>query len=155
MSEKGEGSKFTITLPITLAIIQALIAETCGKTYAIPLNSVQESLMIGHGDIETVEKREVIQHRNRTLPLLRLEEIFDLDVPEKKSDELYVVIVAIAQHRLGIVVDNLVGQQDIVIKSMGDLFSDIVGIAGAADLGNNRTVLVIDVASIIEEMAGV
>lgn len=153
-SEKGKGTKICITLPITLAIIQALIVETSSKIYAIPLNSVQESLLVGADEIETVEKREVIHHRNSTLPLVRLEEIFNLPKSEKKSEQIYVVMIAIAQHRFGIVVDNLQGQQDIVIKSIGEVFNGIKGIAGATDLGNNQTVLVLDVASIVEEISG-
>ncbi len=154
-SEKGKGTKNKITLPITLAIIQALIVETASKTYAIPLNSIQESLLVNRGDIETVEKKEVIQNRNATLPLVRLEEIFDLEKKEESGEELYVVVVAIAQIRFGIVVDRLIGEQDIVIKPIGDIFSGVRGVAGATDLGNNKTVLVLDVASLVEEMTGV
>ena len=155
-SEKGNGTMNRITLPITLAIIQALIVETASKTYAIPLNSIQESLLVNKKEIETVEKKEVIQNRNSTLPLVRLEEIFDLPSSEEESrDDLYVVVAAIAQHRFGMVVDKLVGEQDIVIKPIGDVFSNVKGIAGATDLGNNKTVLVLDVASIVEEMTGV
>ncbi|MDH3972797.1 MAG: chemotaxis protein CheA [Deltaproteobacteria bacterium] len=155
-SEKGHGTLNRITLPITLAIIQALIVETASRTYAIPLNSIQESLLVNKKEIETVEKKEVIQNRNATLPLVRLEEIFDLPAREKKkANDLYVVVAAIAQHRFGMVVDKLVGEQDIVIKPIGDVFSGIKGIAGATDLGNNKTVLVLDVASIVEELTGV
>lgn len=153
-SEKGQGTLNKITLPITLAIIQALIVETASKTYAIPLNSVQESLLVKRSEIETVEKREVIQNRNATLPLARLEDIFDLPKEEESADELYVVVAAIAQHRFGMIVDRLVGEQDIVIKPIGSVFSGVKGIAGATDLGNNKTVLVLDVASIVEEMTG-
>ena len=153
-SEKGQGTMNKITLPITLAIIQALIVETASKTYAIPLNSVQENLLVKRSEIETVEKREVIQNRNATLPLIRLEDIFDLPKGDKSREELYVVVAAIAQHRFGMVVDKLVGEQDIVIKPIGDVFNDVKGVAGATDLGNNKTVLVLDVASIVEEMTG-
>jgi two-component system chemotaxis sensor kinase CheA len=153
-SEKGRGTSNRITLPITLAIIQALIVETASRTYAIPLNSIQESLIVSRDEIETVEKKEVIQNRNATLPLVRLEEIFDLPVKESSGNDLYVVVAAIAQHRFGMVVDKLIGEQDIVIKPIGDIFSSVKGIAGATDLGNNKTVLVLDVASIVEEMTG-
>jgi two-component system chemotaxis sensor kinase CheA len=153
-SEKGQGTMNKITLPITLAIIQALIVETASKTYAIPLNSVQESLLVKRSEIETVEKKEVIQNRNATLPLVRLQDIFDLSKGDESGKELYVVVAAIAQHRFGMVVDKLIGEQDIVIKPIGDVFSGVKGIAGATDLGNNKTVLVLDVASIVEEMTG-
>ena len=153
-SEKGQGTKNKITLPITLAIIQALIVETASKTYAIPLNSVQESLLVNRSEIETVEKKQVIQNRNATLPLVSLQEIFDLPKEDDSAKDLYVVVAAIAQHRFGMVVDRLVGEQDIVIKPIGDVFRGVKGIAGATDLGNNKTVLVLDVASIVEEMTG-
>jgi len=153
-SEKGKGTKNKITLPITLAIIQALIVETASKTYAIPLNSVQESLLVKRSEIETVEKKQVIQNRNATLPLVSLQDIFDLPKGEESTKELYVVVAAIAQHRFGMVVDRLVGEQDIVIKPIGDVFRGVKGVAGATDLGNNKTVLVLDVASIVEEMTG-
>ena len=154
-SEKGKGTLNKITLPITLAIIQALLVETASKTYAIPLNSIQESLLVSREDIETVEKKEVIQNRNLTLPLVRLEDIFDLPKESIESEhDLYVVVAAIAQHRFGIVVDRLIGEQDIVIKPIGDVFNGVKGVAGATDLGNNKTVLVLDVASIVEEMTG-
>lgn len=155
-SEKGRGTLNRITLPITLAIIQALIVETASNTYAIPLNSIQESLLVNKKEIETVEKKEVIQNRNSTLPLVRLEEIFDLPpAGNESSNDLYVVVAAIAQHRFGMVVDKLVGEQDIVIKPIGDVFRGVRGVAGATDLGNNKTVLVLDVASIVEELTGV
>lgn len=153
-SEKGKGTKNKITLPITLAIIQALIVETASKTYAIPLNSVQESLLVKKSEIETVEKKQVIQNRNATLPLVSLQDIFDLPKEDETGKDLYVVVAAIAQHRFGMVVDRLVGEQDIVIKPIGDVFRGVKGIAGATDLGNNKTVLVLDVASIVEEMTG-
>jgi two-component system chemotaxis sensor kinase CheA len=153
-SEKGKGSKITVSLPITLAILQAVIVETSSRIYAIPLHSVQESLLIKADDVETVEKREVLEYRSITLPLVRLEDVFGLSKSDATSEELYVVVVAIAQHKFGIVVDGVIGEQDIVIKSIGEIFSKIKGVAGATDLGNNETVLVLDVASIIEEISG-
>ena len=154
----GVGTKMIITLPMTLAIIQALVVATCGRTYAIPLNQVQENLMIAPGDIRTVERREVIQLRERTLPLARLERIFRLKPPDgwrpgggRADGSLYVVVVGMGERSLGIVVDELLGQQDVVIKSVGELLRGVRGIAGAADLGNQQTVLVLDVGSLIEE----
>ncbi len=153
-SEKGKGSKITISLPITLAILQAVIVETSSRIYAIPLHTVQESLLIAADDVETVEKREVLKYRSITLPLVRLEDVFGLSRSDANSKELYVVVIAIAQHKFGIVVDAVIGEQDIVIKSIGEIFSNIKGVAGATDLGNNEIILVLDVASIIEEISG-
>lgn len=183
-SRPGEGSKFTITLPITLAIIQALIVEAASETFAIPLNSVQQGLMIQPEDIQTIEGREVIELRGKTLPLLRLERIFELKgrpkfavpgngggrrpvedeglAPAAKPAEpenleqtagIYVVKVGIAERGIGIIVDKLWGRQDIVIKSVGELLKSIRGIAGATELGNQRTILVLDVLDLMEEAA--
>ncbi len=150
-STPGVGSRFIITLPITLAIIKALIIQSCARTYALPITSVMESLMIRQHDIMTVEKQEVIQLRESTLPLLRLSGYFGLQQAGGTPDEFYVVVVGVAEKRLGIIVDDLLGQQDIVIKAMGETFKGIRGISGAADLGDQRTILVLDVGGIINE----
>ena len=148
----GEGTKVIVTLPITLAIIQALIVEAGGETFAIPLNSVSSGLAISPKEIKTIEGREVIEQRERTLPLLRLDKFFGLNGRgETEPEELYVVTVAIAERRLGLVVDKLLGRQDIVIKSIGEVLSGIKGIAGATELGDQRTILVLDVVGMIEE----
>jgi len=156
-STRGHGTQWTITLPITLAIIQAIIVKVAGRTFAVPLNSVVESLMVEPSEIQTVEGREVVTLRNHTLRLARVSDIFRLDREEKPKSEfdanvLYVIVVGVAQHRLGLVVDELIGQQDIVIKSLGRALSGVPGIAGATELGGQRTVLVVDVPGLVEEM---
>lgn len=148
---KGEGSRIIITLPITLAIIKALIIRCSGRTYSIPITSVLESLIVTDKEIMTVERKEVIQLRETTLPLLRLESFFNISRSNKPLTEFYVVVVGVAEKRLGIVVDDLLGQQDIVIKSLGESFKRFRGISGAADLGDQRTILVLDVGGIINE----
>jgi len=150
-TRKGAGSRFIITLPITLAIIKALIINCSGRTYALPITSVLESLLMTDKDIMTVERKEVVQLRESTLPLLRLEHFFDLQRSDEAPKEFYVVVVGSAEKRLGIAVDNLICQQDIVIKSLGDSFKRFRGISGAADLGDQRTILVLDVGGIINE----
>ena len=150
----GRGTKFSITLPVTLAIIQALVIDTCDQTFCIPLNSVLESIMVRHNDIVTVEGHEVISLRGRTLPLLHLSRMFDLrsgEVEYADPERIYVVIVGLAQHRVGLVVDELVGQQDVVIKPLGAALRSVPGIAGATELGANRTVLLLDVATLVDE----
>jgi two-component system chemotaxis sensor kinase CheA len=147
----GKGSRITITLPITLAIIKALIIASAGRTYALPITSVLETIMINREDILTVERKEVIQLREMTLPLLRLGDFFHLPTPDLPSDDMYIVVVGSAEKRLGIVVHDLLGQQDIVIKSLGTILDCVKGISGAADLGDQRTILVLDVAGIINE----
>lgn len=147
----GCGSRVIITLPITLAIIKALIIATAGRTYALPITSVLETIMLERSDILTVERREVIQLRETTLPLLRLGKFFAIEGASDVAENPYVVVVGAAEKRLGIVVDDLLGQQDIVIKSMGETLKGCRGISGAADLGDQRTILVLDVGGIINE----
>jgi len=152
-SEAGLGTRFTITLPITLAIIQALIVRSAGRTFAIPLNSVLESLRVTVNDVMTIERREVMGLRGQTLPLARLERVFALarDQNSLQPARQFVVVVGLAQHRIGLLVDELLGQQDIVIKPLGRALEKVPGIAGATELGGKRTVLVLDVAAIVEE----
>jgi len=151
-SEPGCGTTMTITLPITLAIIKALIVRVCEKTYAIPINSVMETFMLEASSIRTIEKREVVELRQSTLPLLRLGEIFNLPVaPDKRAERSFVAVAGLADKRIGIVVDELVGQQDVVIKSLGNTLSFVRGISGAADLGNQKTILVLDVGGLMSE----
>jgi two-component system chemotaxis sensor kinase CheA len=155
-SEAGLGTRLTITLPITLAIIQALVIRAAGRTFAIPLNSVLESLLITRNDVTTIERREVMSLRGQTLPLARLERVFQLDRggDARAPSRQFVVVVGLAQHRIGLLVDELLGQQDIVIKPLGRALSGVPGIAGATELGGKKTVLVLDVAAIVEESVG-
>ncbi len=148
----GKGSRMIITLPITLAIIKALIISSAGRFYALPITSVLESIMLEQKDVLTVERKEVIQLRESTLPLLRLNRFFHLDGEVAPSANFFVVVVGVAEKRVGIVVDDLQGQQDIVIKALGPLFDGVRGVSGAADLGDQRTVLVLDVGGIINEV---
>ncbi len=150
-SRTGHGSRVVITLPITLAIIKALIISAVGRIYALPITSVLETIMVESKDILTVEKKEVIQLRETTLPLIRLGKFFQIEGLTDILESFYVVVVGAAEKRLGIVVDDLLGQQDIVIKSLGETFKRFKGISGAADLGDQRTILVLDVGGIINE----
>jgi two-component system, chemotaxis family, sensor kinase CheA len=150
-TEMGKGTKFSITLPITLIIIKALVVRVGSETYAIPLNSVSESLMIRQAEIRTVERREVIELRDHTLPLLRIRDVFQLPEGGTQDERIYVIVVGLAEKRLGLVVDTIESQQEIVIKSLGDILRDTPGIAGATELGNRKTILVLDVAALIEE----
>jgi two-component system chemotaxis sensor kinase CheA len=151
-TERGVGTRITITLPITLAIIQALLVGVAGETYAIPLNSILESNRIYRNQVRTVEKREVMQLRDITLPLLRLADIFGLPGDAGRgAQKMFVVVVGLAEKRLGLVVDTLRGQQEVVIKSVGSVFRDTVGVAGATELGDKRAILVLDVGALIDE----
>jgi two-component system chemotaxis sensor kinase CheA len=148
---RGLGTRFEITLPVTLAILRALVVSVAGRVYAVPLNSVLEILEVREDEVRTVSTREVISLRGSTLPILRLSSFFQLE-GAARSGRFFVVVVGLAQERLGVAVDELVGQQDIVVKPLGRALSGVRGIAGATDLGNRRTVLVLDVGAIIEEV---
>lgn len=147
-TEKGRGTTIVLILPMTLAIIKALIVDVSGHTYAIPLNSVLENFVLKPSEIETIETREFVHLRDTTLPIVRIRDMFRLS--QKDGDGRYVVIVGLAERRLGLVVDKLYGQQDIVMKSIGNRFRTAKGIAGATDLGQ-KTILVLDVGSIMDE----
>ncbi|MBI5179787.1 MAG: chemotaxis protein CheA [Nitrospirae bacterium] len=150
-TKEKAGTRFIITLPLTLMILKALIVQVADDIFALPINSVSESLMITKRDIQTVERREVIQLREKTLPILRLEDAFDMKSKDVNPDSMYVVVVGSGNRKIGFVVDALLGQQEIVIKSLGKMLSGIQGVAGATELGNRKTVLVLDVAALIEE----
>jgi two-component system, chemotaxis family, sensor kinase CheA len=149
-TELGVGSTFALTLPITLAIIKALVVESGGQVFAIPLSSVLEILQATADQVETIEGREVMAVREDTVPLLRLTRAFNLST-DHGSDAFYVILVGIAERRLGIMVDRLKDQQEIVIKPLGKRFSETPGIAGATELGDRRgVVLVLDVESLVD-----
>jgi two-component system chemotaxis sensor kinase CheA len=150
-SEPGKGARFSIVLPITLAIIQALIVEAGDKPYAVPLNSVLECITIHRDDIQKIEQHEVLQLRDEILSLARLDRIFHPDRGGEPPEKGFVVVVGLAEHRLGLVVDRLCGRQDIVIKSIGKSLQNIRGIAGATELGDQRTILVVDIGALIED----
>jgi two-component system chemotaxis sensor kinase CheA len=149
-SELGQGTTMVLTLPVTLAIIRALIVSVSDRIYAVPLNSVLEIVAVPEDEIRTVERREVISLRGQTLAFSRLARMFGL--PERPVKRHFVVVVGLAQERLGIAVDELLGQQDIVIKPLGGRLSHVTGISGATDLGNRQTVLVLDVGALVEEV---
>lgn len=151
-SDLGIGTKMTITLPITLAIINVLLVEIGRRLFAIPLANVDEAIALDEGQVRTVEGREVLTVRGASLPICRLSRLFGVPSRERDRPRAFVVIGQVANRRLGFVVDELVGQQDIVIKALGKSLSKVRGFAGATELGDQRVALVIDVAALIEEV---
>ncbi len=147
----GKGTKFIIRLPLTLAIIQALLVIVGPEKYAIPLNSIKEITTIEKSSIRKVQKNEVVLYRGSTLPILRLSEL--LNVPNATNDstdeeeDVTVVIVKKGDKDAGLIVDKLIGQQEIVIKSLGKYLSTIKSIAGATILGNGSVALIVDTNS--------
>ncbi len=153
-TELGRGTSFMLTLPITLVIIKALIVRVGGQTYAIPISAVSKSVMAESRQVVTVGRRHVIQLRDHTLALLRLSDLFGVAPADTSDDRLYIIVVGLAEKRLGVVVDAIEGQQEIVIKPVGSMLQGIPGIAGATELGNRKTILVLDVGALIEEAVG-
>lgn len=148
-TEAGKGSKFIIRLPLTLAIIQALLVIIGEEKYAIPLSSTKEIIKITPDQIMMIQKKEVIMIRNTVIPVVRLDEV--LDVPKdhtKTPKQLTVVIVKKGERLSGFVVDSLIGQQEIVIKSLGKILSGIKCIAGATILGDGNVAMILDVNSL-------
>ncbi len=149
----GQGSKFKIRLPLTLAIIQALLIKVSEETYAIPLGSIDSTINILPSEISTVQNKEVFLLRGQIIPIIRLDKT--LSVPrdenvQQTEEELYVVIVHMGEQKAGIIVDMLVGQHDIVIKSLGKLMTNINVIAGATVLGDGSVALILDVGTLMQ-----
>jgi two-component system, chemotaxis family, sensor kinase CheA len=151
-SEVGIGTKMTITLPITLAIINVLLVEIGPRLFAVPLSSVKEAIALDESQVRTVESREVLTVRGASLPICRLSRLFGIRPGTRERQRAFVVIAQVGNRRLGFVVDELVGQQDIVIKPLGKSLKNVRGFAGATELGDQRVALVIDVAALIEEV---
>jgi two-component system, chemotaxis family, sensor kinase CheA len=157
-SELGIGTKVTITLPITLAIIGALLVSVGDHVYAVPLSGVQEAVVVDGGSVGEVEGREIVTLRGESLPICRLSNVFRLRPGAEESartGKLLVVIAAAASRRCGFVVDRILGRQDIVIKALDGPLRGIKGFAGATELGDQRVALVVDTPSLIEEALAV
>jgi len=149
-TKKNEGTTFEINLPITLAIIQALIVAYGDYQFAIPLTSVSEAFRTKESEIQTIEGREVFYLRDFTLPIVRLSDIFNISDSNHKNEWIYVVVNKVGERGFGIVVDKLLKQQEIIIKSVGQRLKNIKGIAGAAELKAGELVLVLDLPSIMD-----
>lgn len=149
-SEPGKGSRFVLRLPLTLAIIRTLMIESAQETYAIPIEAIRENLFVEPADIKTIQQRKVITLRDEVLPLYCLKE--SLGMGQFEEQEVYpVVVVEAGDKKAGLIVDELLGQQEIVIKSLSRFIDDIKGIAGATVLGDGRVTLILDVASLLED----
>jgi two-component system, chemotaxis family, sensor kinase CheA len=155
-SEVGIGTKMTITLPITLAIISVLVVEIAERSFCMPLASVEEAIQLDETVVRTFEGREVMTQRGATLPICRLARFFGIEAANDGQAGArtrgFVVIASVGNRRLGFVVDRLVGQQDIVIKPLGKSLKMVRGFAGATELGDQRVGLVLDLAALIEEV---
>ena len=149
-SEKGVGSAFKLKIPLTLAILQALLVGAQEEYYAIPLSSVKETVRITQDEIYTVDGKSVLRLRDEVLSLVRLTDIFGVDSVLESPNEVYVVIIALAEQKIGVIVDYLIGQEEVVIKSLGYYLKSTQGIAGATVRGDGRITLIVDVAAMMD-----
>ena len=148
-SQHGKGSKFTIKLPLTLAIIQGLLVRVGRETYSIPITSVIESHRIKPSEIRMIDNYEVFNVRNDVVSMLRLNRLFRIQTDEQ-GEYNFVVIVGTSDKRVGLMVDSLIGEEDVVIKPLRDQFTNSPGIAGASILGDGSVCLIIDVSQLLE-----
>ena len=153
-SEVGKGTAIKMKIPLTLAIIQALLVGAQEEYYAIPLASVSETVRISLEEIYTVEGRNVLRLRDEVLSLVRLSDIFGVKQVYEPGEHTYVVVIGLAEAKLGVIVDTLVGQEETVIKSMGDYLQGINGIAGATIRGDGGVTLIVDIASLMDMAKG-
>ncbi len=145
----GEGSTFTIQLPLTLAIIQALMVEVGEEKYAIPLGSINGIEDIGKDEISFVQSKEVINLRGHVIPILRLQQLLDIPEPEVEPENLLVVIMQKGDQQVGLIIDNLIGQQETVIKSLGRYITNDKLFSGATILGDGEVALILDTNTLI------
>ena len=150
-SQHGVGTTFTIRLPLTLAILGALLVRIAGELYAIPLDTVSESLRVSAQDVKMGARGEVVVHRERELPLIRGAEFFELGAPATYETALVVVLRA-AGREVGLVVDEFVGDQEIVVKPLSELVGPIPGIAGGTILGDGTIALILDPTVLVSEV---
>ena len=148
-SEIGKGTTMKLKIPLTLAIMQSLLVGAQEEFFAIPLASVLETVRVPIDDIYTIDGKNVLRLRDEVLSLVKLSDIFGVKQVFENSDQTYVVVIGVAESKLGIIVDNLVGQEEVVIKSMGDYLQNISGIAGATIRGDGRVTLIVDVGAMM------
>ena len=154
-TRRGGGTTFTIRLPLTLAIIQALLVRVAGGIYALPIHAVTETLRVEPDQIHRINRRDAMQLRGTVLPLVALRRVFgiqDTDSPDiGTAARLVVAVHAPGGRQIGLIVDGLIGEQEIVIKPLGNLVGDVPGVSGAAILGDGSVALIMDVSSLINQ----
>ena len=148
-SVPGKGTTFKLKIPLTLAIIQALLVASQEDLFAVPLSNVIETVRIVEEDIYTIEGRSVLKLRDEVLPLVNMADIFNIEKVLMPEKYLYVVILGLGATKIGLIVDRFIGQEEIVIKSLGEFLKGLPGIAGATIRGDGRVTLIVDVASLM------
>lgn len=149
-TERGKGTRFLVTLPLTLAIVPTLLVQIGQNTLAIPLVTVLETLRISTEEIQTVNSRPVIRLRDKVLPLLEMADAFGFKSARKEQGFRYVVVVGMGKQQMGLAVDHLLGQEEVVVKSLGSIIGEVIGIASAAILGDGSVILIVDVQDLFQ-----
>ena len=152
-SELGKGTSIVIKLPLTLAIIQGLLVEVSDEIYVIPLGSVLETARINVNDISSMNQMEAINLRGSILPLVRLDRMFNISKEKSENEEesfIYVVVVGLAEQKLGLVVSRMLGQEEIVIKSLGEDLGRTKGVSGATIMGDGRVRMILEIRDLFE-----
>ncbi|MBZ4686912.1 MAG: CheA signal transduction histidine kinase [Clostridiales bacterium] len=149
-SEVGKGTKFTIKLPLTLAINRSLLVKLEESVFAFPLSNVVEIINVEKDEIKHIHRQEVVMVRGEVLPLFTLEELLDIKRETPKRESFPVVVVKISEKPVGIIVDQLLGEQEIVIKSLGDYLGQVPGLAGATIMGDGKVALILDIRGLVQ-----
>ncbi len=148
-SEVGKGTRFILKLPLTLAIIQGLLVKVADEIFAVPLSSVIEVVRTTREDVNSIKGEEVIRLRDSVLPLIHIKDVYE--VPgETRTDRFYTVVVGIGNRRYGLIVDDMLGQKEIVIKPLGAYLEDTPGIAGSTILGDGRVIMILDIGEMLK-----
>jgi two-component system chemotaxis sensor kinase CheA len=152
-TQKDAGTIFTIELPLTLAIADAFIVNVSDQTYAVPQTTIREVIEVRPSDVRRLERNEIAPYRESVLPLVRLSKVFNLpETPQAAEKNLHVIVTGTGGNALGIAVDRVVGHREIVVRGITDSLAQVPGIGGATDLGDERVVLILDVAAIRRSM---
>jgi two-component system chemotaxis sensor kinase CheA len=149
-TEEGKFTRISLILPITLAIIKSLLVSVGQHQFAIALSSIAETVQIKRAELQSIEGRLVYNLRDEPLPVVLLNRYYGID-DNHNGEDAFIVVAGFGDRRIGLLVDEVLGSQDLVIKSLGEYFEGLKGFAGAAEVGRHEVVMVIDVESIIEE----
>jgi two-component system chemotaxis sensor kinase CheA len=142
----GEGTTFTIELPLTLAIAEALIVSVNGQRFAVPQSAVREVLEVESASTKILENNEIISYRGKVLPLIRLARVFEMN--HQRGEKFHVLVVGEETNAVGLAVDRILGQREIVVRAIKDPLAQSRGIAGATELGDQRVVLILDIGAL-------
>ena len=145
-TKMGEGTTFTIELPLTLAIAEALIVSVNEQRFAVPQSAVREVLEVESASTKVLENNEIISYRGKVLPLLRLARVFEMNY--QRAEKFHVLVVGEETNAVGLAVDRILGQREIVVRALKDPLAQSKGIAGATELGDQRVVLILDIGAL-------